>query len=312
MIRRIFCLALMFVVTLCTAAHAAYPDHPITLIVPFGAGGGTDVPARLVANMLEKKLGQPIVVQNIVGGSGTQGVAQITGSKPDGYTLGYIPVGTVCLQPHTQKLPYGKDSFTFLGMVTRQPVVLMSSKVAPWKNLEGMIEAVRKNPNKYVVAITGTANMTHVPVVELAEKFGLQFRYIPYRSTPEIMKDMIAGRVQLHADAPAALSQFDVYGLVQYVDVPVANLNMPTTKEVGLDKPMVHWQGIMGPKNMPAEVTGTLAKAIEEVVASKEFAEEATKISSAAYWMGPEAFQKQFDQEFEYYGGVLKEMLSKK
>ena len=314
MIRKIchLALGLIFAITLYTPAQAAYPEHPVTLIVPFGAGGGTDVPARLLANMLERKLGQPIVVQNIVGGSGTQGVSQVSGAKPDGYTLGYVPVGTVCLQPHVQNLPYGRDSFTFLGMTVRQPVVLMSSKAAPWKNFEEMVTEVRKAPNKYVVAITGTANMTHIPVVELAEKFGLQFRYIPYRSTPEIMKDMIAGRVHLHADAPAALSQFDVYGLVQYVDTPVDNLPMPTTKEIGFDKPMVHWQGIIGPKDMPKDVADKLAKAIEEVVTSKEFMEEATKISTAAYWLGPEAFQKQFEREFDDYGAALREMAGKK
>ena len=89
-------------------AFAAYPEKPITLIVPFGAGGATDVPARIIANMMEKKLGQTIVVQNIAGAGGTQGMAQVSGAAADGYTLGYTPTGVVCLQPHVQNIPFGR------------------------------------------------------------------------------------------------------------------------------------------------------------------------------------------------------------
>ena len=189
-----------------TGALAAYPDHPITLVVPFGAGGGTDIPARLLAGMMEKKLGQPIVVQNVSGAGGTLGVAQVAAAKPDGYTLGYVPTGTMCLQPHVMKLPYGTDAFDFIGTSVSQPVVLMTA----WKNINEFIEMAKKNPNKYVVGITATGNMTHVPMLQFAEHFGLKLRFIPYRSGGEIFKDIMAGRTHLHADAPASLSTFDV------------------------------------------------------------------------------------------------------
>ena len=128
-----------------TGALAAYPDHPITLVVPFGAGGGTDIPARLLAGMMEKRLGQPIVVQNVSGAGGTLGVAQVAAAKPDGYTLGYVPTGTMCLQPHVMKLPYGTDAFDFIGTSVSQPVVLMTAKNAPWKNINEFIEMAKKD-----------------------------------------------------------------------------------------------------------------------------------------------------------------------
>ena len=176
-----------------TGALAAYPDHPITLVVPFGAGGGTDIPARLLAGMMEKRLGQPIVVQNASGAGGTLGVAQVAAAKPDGYTLGYVPTGTMCLQPHVMKLPYGTDAFDFIGTSVSQPVVLMTAQNAPWKNINEFIEMAKKNPNKYVVGITATGNMTHVPMLQFAEHFGLKLRFIPYRSGGEIFKDIMAG-----------------------------------------------------------------------------------------------------------------------
>lgn len=297
---------------LVTPALAAYPDRPITLIVPFGAGGGTDVPARLLGNMMEKKLGQPIVIQNIVGAGGTQGMAQVAAAKPDGYTFGYTPTGTVALQPHVLKLPFGKDSFDFMGMVVRQPVVLMTPNNAPWKNLEEMVTKVKAEPNKYIVGITATGNMTHVPVLELAKKYDLQLRYMPYRTTPEIMKDMVAGRIHFHADAPVALSQFEIFGLVQFSDAPVDNLPMPNAKDIGMDSTFTHWQGVVAPKGIPAEAAEKFSKVMEEVVTSPEFKAEATKLSTAAYWLNPADFKALFEKEFDDYGNMLQEVFPKK
>ncbi|MCL1939674.1 MAG: tripartite tricarboxylate transporter substrate binding protein [Desulfovibrionaceae bacterium] len=294
-----------------TPVFAAYPDKPVTLVVPFGAGGAVDVPARLLGNMMEKKLGQTIVVQNIVGAAGTQGAAQVVTANPDGYTLGYFPTGVVCLQPHVQNVPYGRDSFTLLGMTTRQPVVLMSSQKAPWKDFKEMVEIVKKEPDTYVVAITGTGNMTHIPVLELAKHFGLKFRYIPYRTTPEVMKDMLTGRVALYADSPVPLSQFDVFGLIQFADARADNLNFPTTKEMGYDGQFLHWQGVFAPKDLPADVTERLAQVIQEVVQSPEFAAEMSKMSSRAHWLGVDEFRRFFEKEFDMYGVVLKEIMAK-
>ena len=146
---RLFILVLAVLVACAGTAQAAFPERPITMIVPFGAGGSNDLPARVLAGMMEKKLGQPVIVQNVVGAGGTQGTTQIAQARPDGYTIGFDPTGALCLQPHMKKLPYGVDSFQFIGMATQQPVVLMTGKNAPWKNIEGMVAMVRKNPGKY-------------------------------------------------------------------------------------------------------------------------------------------------------------------
>lgn len=305
--------ALALTAVACIPASAAYPEKPITVIVPFGAGGTTDVPARLIAGLLEKKLGQPFVVKNVAGAGGTIGAAELAKADPDGYTLGYVPTGTICLQPHAQPTPYGRDSFSFLGMVMRQPVTVMSSRKVPWKDFREMVATVKKEPNKYVVAITGAGNMTHVPMASLAKHFGLQFRYIPYRSSPEIMKDMLTGRAHLHGDSPVPLSQFDIMGLAQFSETRMDNLkDIPTTRELGFDKAYSHWQGLVGPKGLPADVVTTLGDAIREIVTSPGFADEAAKMSTNAYWMGPGDFQALFEDEFDMYGGELRELLPKK
>ena len=288
-------------------ALAAYPDHPITMIVPFAAGGSNDLPARVLADMLEKKLGQPVVVQNVVGAGGTQGTTQIAQAKPDGYTIGFDPTGALCLQPHMNKL----DSFQFLGIVTQQPVVMMTPKNAPWKNLEEMVEIVRKAPGKYIVGISGRGNMSHVPVLALAKHYGLQLRYVTYRSTPETMKEMAAGRLHFHADNPVALSQYEVYGLIQFSDRKVDNLPMPNSADIGLNKNFVMWQACIAPKGLPADVTKTLVDALSEVAHSPEYAEAVRKLSVNPWWLGPEDAQAFYAKEFAAYGEALKEALGK-
>lgn len=307
---------IMFVLTLFTytpTLAAAYPEKSITLIVPFGAGGTTDSPARLVARMMEKKLRQPIIIKNVVGAGGAIGVAEMVVADPDGYTLGFVPTGTICLQPHVQETPYNKDSFTFLGLVMHQPVTLVSSKKAPWKNFEELVAAVKKDPNKYVVGTAGVANMTHVPMAALAKHFGLQFRYVPYRSSPELMKDLLAGRVVLYADTPVTLSQFDVMGLLQFSEARIPNLkDIPTTKEIGFNKVYSHWQGLIGPKGIPEDIVKTLGDIIRDVVISPEFIHEAARMSTNAHWMGPKDFQVMFEKDFVMYGEEIKELTPKK
>ena len=304
-------LGLLLGLACAASAFAAYPDRPITLIVPFGSGGSNDIPARVLASMMEKKLGQPIVVQNVVGAGGTQGSAQIAAARPDGYTLGYDPTGALCLQPHLLKLPYGKDSFDIIGMATSQPVVLMTGKNAPWKNVQEFVEMARKEPGKYVAGITAKGNMSHVPVLEFAKHMGIELRYVPYRATPEIMKDMAAGRIQLHADGPVALSQYDLFGLVQFSDAPVDNLPMPSAKDLKFDQTFMMWQMLIAPKGLPKDIHAQLVSTMKDVVTSDEFKTEITKLSINAKWMGPEEATAYFHKEFDAYGESLKDMFTK-
>lgn len=292
-------------------AFAEYPDHPITMIVPFGAGGSNDLPARVLAGMLEKKLGQPVVVQNVVGAGGTVGTTQIAEARPDGYIIGFDPTGALCLQPHMNKLKYGVDSFQFLGMVTQQPVVLMTGNNAPWKDLDEMVEMARKEPGKYIVGISGRGNMSHVPVLALAKHYGLKFRYVTYRSTPEIMKEMAAGRLQLHADNPVALSRYDVHGLVQFSDRKVDNLPMPNSADIGLNKNFIMWQACIAPRGLPEDVLKKLVSALSEVVHSQEYADAIRKLGINPWWLGPEEAQKFYAREYAAYGEALKEALGK-
>ncbi len=126
------------------------------------------------------------------------------------------------------------------------------------------------------------------------------------------MKDMITGRVHLYADSPVPLSQFDVYGLIQFAEKRVGNLNFPTTKEMGFDRSISHWQGLIAPKGLPQEVLDKLGSVVREIVQSPEFAAELAKMSTNAEWMGPEQFKTFFEKEFDMDGETLSTLIPKK
>ena len=124
---------------------------------------------------------------------------------------------------------------------------------------------------------------------------------------------IMAGRTHLHADAPASLSTFDVYGLVQFADERSENLSdIPTTKELGMDARFSHWQGVIAPRGLPEDVLRTLETAMSEVVNSEAFRQEALRLKTKAHWMSSEAFRRLYDEELNTYGEILKHSLPQK
>ena len=193
-------------------------------------------------------------------------------------------------------------------MVMRQSVVVMSGNNAPWKNFAEFVKMVKENPNKYVVGITGKGNMNHTPMLSLAKHFGLKLRFIPYRNAAEVFKDVMAGRTHLFADAPAALSAYDVFGIAQFAAERSANLpDIPTAKECGMDAVFSHWQGVIAPKGIPAEALESMEKVMKEVVTSEEFKKEAARLKTNAYWMPSDEFTALYYKELQDYKVILQE-----
>lgn len=252
-------------------------------------------------------------MQNVSGAGGTSGVAQVAATRPDGYTPDYMPAGTMYLQPHMVKLPYGADAFDFIGTSVGRPVVLVAAKDTLRKDINEFIEMAKKNPNKYIVGITTTGNMTHVPMLQFAEHFDLKLCFIPYRSGGEIFEGIMMGRTHLHADAPASLSTFDMYGLMQFAGERGESLsNILTTKKLGVDARFSHWQGVIVPCGLPKDVSRTLETAVSEAVNSGAFQQKALRLKTRTHWMSSEAFRKLYDEELSTYDEILRYSLPQK
>src|SRR6478609_7020598 len=238
------------------AALAAYPDRPITMIVPWGAGGGTDAVARFFAAYMEKDLGQPVNVVNRTGGNGVVGHSAIAQATPDGYTIGLVTVEITMM--HWQGL-------TELGPTSYQPLALVNADAAgfqvradsPWKSVKDVIDAVKANPGKYKASGTGQGGIWHLAIAGLLSDLKVDpaaVPWVPSNGAAPGLQDLVAGGVDIApVSIPEARSLIDagkVKSLAVFADSPPALYpSLPTVKQsTGSNWKAAAWRGFAAPK----------------------------------------------------------------
>src|SRR6187401_798544 len=258
---------------------AAYPERPITLIVPWGAGGGTDATARIIGSLLEKELGQPVTVVNRTGGSGVVGHAAIASSPPDGYTIGLITVEIGMM--HWQGLTdISGVSYTPIGLVNVDPAGLQVRADAPYKNANELVAAIKANPGKFKASGTGQGGIWHLALAGLLRDQKIDpasVAWVPSNGAAPGLQDMVAGGIEIApVSLPEARSLIDagkVRSLAVMSDKPAALYpQVPTLKAaIGSDWTMAAWRGIVAPKGLPNDIRDKLAASVRKVAASKEY-----------------------------------------
>src|SRR5437764_638118 len=183
----------------CNAAQAAWPERPITLIVPWGAGGGTDATARIIGSLLEKELGQPVNVVNRTGGSGVVGHQAIASAAPDGYTVGMITVEIAMM--HWQALTeLNGASFTPIGLVNTDPAGLQVRADAPYKNVSDLVAAVKASPGKYKASGTGQGGIWHLAIAGMLKDLKVDPSAVPWvhsNVAAQGLQDLVAGGLEV-------------------------------------------------------------------------------------------------------------------
>lgn len=286
---------------------AAFPERPVTFVVPFSAGGGTDGVARAFQSQFAEALGGDVVVKNTAGASGTVGAAEAANAKPDGYTLGFLPIGPATIQPHLRKLPYDLGSWEFVCNVTSSPVTLMTQKDSPVKSLDDMKKAAADAPGKYVYGSSGPGTIPHLAMAATADKLGLEMKHVPHKGTANAMKSMAGGVIQYFADTPVVLSRYDVKALAAFTTERIPGLeNVPTMKELGYDMQFSVWRGIFAPKGTPADVVAKLDMACKAATESEGFKAFSEKTNTDILYMDSKAFGAFAQAEFEKNGAILK------
>lgn len=285
---------------LVTTAQAAYPERPITLIVPWGAGGGTDATARIIGTLLEKELGQPVNVVNRTGGSGVVGHAAIASSPADGYTIGLITVEISMM--HWQGLTeLSGTSYTPIGLVNADPAGLQVRADAPYKNVSDLVAAIKANPGKFKASGTGQGGIWHLAIAGMLQDMKVDpatAPWVPSNGAAPGLQDLVAGGVEIvPCSLPEARSLIDA-GKVKSLAVMAdkrASLypNVPTLKEAtGSNWTMAAWRGIAAPKGVPADVRDKLVAAIKKIVASKDYTDFMTQRGFGVIYEGPDDFAK--------------------
>ena len=250
-----------------------YPSRPITMVVPFPAGGPTDAVARVVADRMRTLLGQPVIIENVAGASGSIGVGRVARAIADGYTLSFGTWSTQVVNGAILSLPYDVEGdFEPVCLVSDSPMLIVGKRALPAGDLKGLIEWLRANPDKALNGTPGPASAANLAGVLFQNKTNTHFRSVPYRGVGLAMQDLIAGRIDLMFDLVGdAMPQVRAGAIRAYAVLRKNRLAMapdiPTVDEAGLPGFYVSsWQGIWAPKGTPKSVIGKLNRAVVDAL----------------------------------------------
>ncbi len=268
--RRFIGLAAMALAAWTASATAQnYPTKPITVIVPFAAGGPTDVLTRLVGDHMSRTLGQQIVVENVSGAGGTVGSTKAFRSDPDGYTLIVGNVGShAASQTLYKNLRYDPREFEPVGMVAGTPMYVAVRKEFPAKTFQEFLDHVKKNPGKVTNAHAGVGSTSHLVCLFLSNLTGINMQPVPYRGTGPAMNDLVAGQVDSTCDqAPTVVPQAQGNAIRALViaepERSKATPDVPTSAEAGLPEfRATGWNAMFAPKGTPKPIVDKLSQAL--------------------------------------------------
>jgi tripartite-type tricarboxylate transporter receptor subunit TctC len=256
------------------AMSQPYPSHPVTMVLPFAAGGPTDELARILAERMRVSLGQPVIVENVTGAAGTLGVGRVARAAPDGYTLGVGPMNAYVLTGAIYHLQFDLlGDFAPVALLASNPSVVVSKSTLQAKDLRDLIAWVKANQDKVSAGTSGVGSATHIAGVVFQNMTDTHFEFVPYRGIAPAMQDLLAGRIDLMFDQlsnslPHIRSgQFKAYAVMARERAATAP-DIPTVDEAGLPGfYMPVWHGMWVPKGTPPNIVRKLNDAVVETLA---------------------------------------------
>ncbi len=298
------------------AAQAAYPEKPITMIVPFAAGGPTDTVARTIGQVMSKSLGQQVIIENVGGAGGTIGVQRAVSAQPDGYTmlLMHIGISTAPSLYRTLKYDATKD-LEPIGLVTEVPMTFVAKKDFPPKDFKEMVAYVKANKNKVSLANAGIGSASHLCGMLFMSTIETDLLTVPYKGTGPAMTDLMGGQVDLMCDqstnTTAQIKGDKVKAYAVTSKTPVAALpNLPTADAAGLKGFNVGvWHGIWTPKGTPKAINDRIQKALQDALKDKDVIERLAGLGATpepANRQNPEALRTHLAAEIAKWSPIIK------
>jgi tripartite-type tricarboxylate transporter receptor subunit TctC len=278
------------VVTLAPQAWAAWPEKPIKIVLPFGAGGVADVTARIMADKLSQKFGQRVVIENMPGPGGIAAARAVTTAPPDGYTMALVTNGTAISVAAFKALPFDpvKD-FEMISMVGTFDLVFVANSESEYKTLGDFIKAAKANPGKLnigTIAVGGTQNLGAELFKSLAD---VNVQIVPYKNSPDIVVALLRNDVQMMVEFPPAVKGQVADGKLRILatsspkDSPLLP-GIPTVDQAGVKGyEVISWNAVGAPKGTPKDVIDTLNQAIHEVLAMPDIKEQFAKVGVEAH-----------------------------
>ncbi|MFS0757818.1 tripartite tricarboxylate transporter substrate binding protein BugD [Noviherbaspirillum sp. 1P10PC] len=265
------------------ASAQTYPSKPMTMVIPFAAGGPTDVVGRLIAQSMSKTLGQQVIVENTVGAGGTIAATRVARAAPDGYTMLLHHIGQSTAPSLYRKLPYDAlTGFETMGLVTDVPMTVVAKGNFPAKNLGELVQYVKANKDKVNLANAGTGSASHLCGLLFQEAIGVTVATIPYKGTAPAMNDLLGGQVDIMCDQTTNTTSYIKSGKIKAYAVTTPKRlavlpDLPTTREADLPAlDVAVWHGLYAPKGTPREVVtkvnGALKVALKDPMVIERFA----------------------------------------
>jgi len=298
------------------AGAQGYPTQPITVIVPFAAGGPTDTVARLIAEPMSKELGQQVVIENVAGAGGTLAAGRVAKATPDGYTLFLHHIGMATSASLYRKLPYDTlKAFEYIGLVTDVPMTLVAKSAMEAKDLKGLIEYVKANKDKVTYANAGIGAASHLCGMLFMSAIETPLTTVPYKGTGPAMTDLIGGQVDIMCDQTTnTTNQIKAGKIKAYATTTTKRVSslpdVPTAAEQGLKGFEVGvWHGLYAPAGTPKDIIARLSKSLQKALADDNvkgrFAELGTTPSTAAE-ATPAALKAKLESEIKRWEPVIK------
>ena len=307
--------AIMLAAGVVPARAQDYPSRSITVIVPFPAGGASDVVARIVTNQMSKSLGQPFIIENVGGAGGTLGSARAAAAAPDGYTLLAAAMGSHVAAPVlTPNVRYDPVvDFVPIGITAHSPAVVIARKDFPAKDLKEFVAVLRQQGGALKQAHGGIGASSHMACLLFTEEIGAKPTLVAYRGSGPALNDLVGGHVDFMCEQSVSVADQVLAGSVKAyaVSAPerLATLpNVPTAKEAGVNYEMSVWSGLFAPKGVPPEVIAKLAdaldKALDEPVVRETLAKLGGSVPAKAE-RNPPAFDRFVRSEIARWAPIL-------
>jgi tripartite-type tricarboxylate transporter receptor subunit TctC len=289
-------LALAGSLLLAAAAHAQqFPSKPVTLIVPWPAGGSTDIYFRKLGETTARHLGQPLVIENRPGGSGMNGPATMAKTaKPDGYTISQLAI-TAFRVPHMQKVDWDPiTDFTYIIGLAGYTFGIVVRADSPFNTFQDLLAYARTNPGKLSYATPGTGTSLHLAMEEIAAKAGVQFLHVPFKGYGDGAIALMGGHVMVQVDSTGWAKQVDsgAQRLLATLGDKRTRWNAPTVKELGVDTVSNSPFGLVGPKGMPRDVVKVLHDAFKKSLDDPEYLKMLAQLDQPAWYMSSEDYAR--------------------
>nr|WP_180318262.1 tripartite tricarboxylate transporter substrate binding protein [Delftia acidovorans] len=294
------------------APAGAWPQRPIELIVPFAAGGGTDVLARALAEVARKHLPQDLIVLNRAGASGAVGWTELANARPDGYKIGIITVELTMI-PHMGLTKISSDALLPVARLNADPATIAVRADSPYRSIEELIAAARKDEAAVRIGNAGPGSLGHLAAAALQDKAGVKFNHAPYRGANPAVLDLLGGHIEAVAVTPVEVATYVAAGKIRPLAIMAEQRiqagweAVPTLKERGIDLLIGGWRGLAVPRDTPDAVVQTLRKAMALTLKDPTLRETMAKQNMGEGYLDQPEFKAVIDRD----NAVFKQLVDK-